>query len=479
LDWIVMKALEKDRARRYASPVDLAADIARHLNDEPVAAQPPSTAYRARKFIRRHRLGVAAATVVTAALVAAVVGTSVGLVRARRAEATAQAERARSEKAATFLAGTLSGINSRDMGRTLGSTLRSRGVLEARAAAVPAKVAEPRADDVLLNGVNLIDVSRSLVDDEILGKAVARIEKDLEQEPALAAGLYEAVGNAYENLQLFQSAFSCFERGVQLSESGRGRDATATNNLKLLLAGSYAGLGRYREAQRVYLEAVDSLKRTRGVDARETLIAMASLGWNYQQEGQARAASSGSDGGPSRNDLLNQAETVFRETLTKMQRVLGADDLNTLSAAHGLGLTLMVQGRFLEAEPILRDAVTRKTRVQGEDHADTINTSISLGAVIYFSGRRELAEKMALELLERSRRVVGDDGFLVLLIEEKLGGLYLDQGRYDDAEPLLRDSASKAPRVLGEQSQFTKEAIASLARLENLRSHGHQAARKH
>jgi len=469
LDWIVIKALEKDRARRYASPVELAADIARHLNDEPVTARPPSTAYKARKFIRRHRLGVAAATVVTAALLAAVAGTTVGLVRARRAEVLARTETERSRKAATFLAKTLSGINALEMGRTLGSTLRVRGVLNTRAAAVHASVGEPRADDVLLNGVNLIDVSRSLVDDEILGKAVLRIEKDLEHEPALAADVYEAIGDAYANLNLYPMASNCYERGVELSERGRGRNDTATNRLRILLAESYLGLGRHRDAQRVYVDAIDSLRRTRGENARETLIATASLGWNYQQEGQSMPVSP-DHGDSGRDDLLKKAETVFRETLNTMQRVLGPDDRNTLSTAHGLGLTLMELGRYPEAETILRDTVDRSTRVLGNNHVDTINTSISLGAVLYFSGHPELGEKMGLELLERSRRAAGDDSVLVLLLETKLGGIYLSQGRYDDAEPLLRHSASTAPRMLGEQNQYSKEAIASLARLESVRS---------
>jgi hypothetical protein len=61
LDWIVMKALEKERERRFASASELAADITRHLRDEPVSAGPPDTLYRMRKFARRHRAGVLAA----------------------------------------------------------------------------------------------------------------------------------------------------------------------------------------------------------------------------------------------------------------------------------------------------------------------------------------------------------------------------------------------------------------------------------
>ncbi|MBX9627685.1 MAG: serine/threonine protein kinase, partial [Gemmataceae bacterium] len=94
LDWIVMKALEKDRTRRYETANGLAADVGRYLAGEPVAAGPPSAAYRVRKFVRRHRGRVAAAAVVLLALVGGVVGTALGLVRARDAEGQARTEAA-------------------------------------------------------------------------------------------------------------------------------------------------------------------------------------------------------------------------------------------------------------------------------------------------------------------------------------------------------------------------------------------------
>jgi WD40 repeat protein len=91
LDWISMRALEKDRTRRYGSPQELAADIAKHLQNEPVLAGPPSAVYRAKKFVRRHRLGVAAASVVSLALVLGVIGTTFGMVRARQEARRAEA----------------------------------------------------------------------------------------------------------------------------------------------------------------------------------------------------------------------------------------------------------------------------------------------------------------------------------------------------------------------------------------------------
>jgi serine/threonine-protein kinase len=89
LDWIVMKCLEKDRSRRYETANGLARDLERYLHDEPVQACPPSTGYRLRKFLRRHRVPALAAAVVLLALLASVVSTAIGLVRAERAERAA------------------------------------------------------------------------------------------------------------------------------------------------------------------------------------------------------------------------------------------------------------------------------------------------------------------------------------------------------------------------------------------------------
>jgi hypothetical protein len=99
LDWIVMKALEKDRQRRYATANELAEDIQRHLVHEPVLAGPPSAGYRTRKFVRRHRVGVAVVTTVTVALVAGLSLALVGLHRALRAETVARRERDRAVQA--------------------------------------------------------------------------------------------------------------------------------------------------------------------------------------------------------------------------------------------------------------------------------------------------------------------------------------------------------------------------------------------
>jgi len=99
LDWICLKALEKDPARRYASASELADDLRRHLAYEPVLAGRPGALYRARKFVRRHRAGVAAGTLVTAGLIAGVIGIVSGRIEAEDSAADARASARRAETA--------------------------------------------------------------------------------------------------------------------------------------------------------------------------------------------------------------------------------------------------------------------------------------------------------------------------------------------------------------------------------------------
>ena len=97
LDWIVMKCLEKDRTRRYETATGLAADLKRHLNNEPVIARPPSTAYRIQKAIRRNKISFAAATVVFGALLLGIIATTWQSVRANHAKQEALAARQQAE----------------------------------------------------------------------------------------------------------------------------------------------------------------------------------------------------------------------------------------------------------------------------------------------------------------------------------------------------------------------------------------------
>ncbi|HVM51376.1 MAG TPA: protein kinase [Candidatus Acidoferrum sp.] len=126
LDWIVMKALEKDRKRRYDSPGTLAQDIARHLNSEPVLATPPSVGYSFQKYVRRHRLGVSLGVVIALTVLA---GAGMSLWQAMVARQQARlAESRRREAEASRLAATESERQVERSARELSHQLASHYV---------------------------------------------------------------------------------------------------------------------------------------------------------------------------------------------------------------------------------------------------------------------------------------------------------------------------------------------------------------
>src|SRR5262249_55632933 len=148
LDWIVMKALEKDRARRYESAAGFAADIARHLNCEPVTASPPSALYRARKMARRHKLAIATAGGVARALVISSIVSTLSFFkesearhRAESAEQTQLILRQRAEREAT---------NARQMQRFI------KTALDDLAASVAVTQDKQVLEEALANGVRRV-----------------------------------------------------------------------------------------------------------------------------------------------------------------------------------------------------------------------------------------------------------------------------------------------------------------------------------
>src|SRR5207245_2111727 len=165
LDWIVMKALEKDRARRYETANGLASDIQRHLSNEPVVACPPSSAYRFQKLVRRNKVAFAASATVVVALV---IGLGVALWQSAektRAYKAAKTEAAKSRQVARFLEDMLQGVGP--------------------------EVAKGRDATILK---------------EILDKTAQRINSDLTNQPEVEAALRAAAGEVYRDLGEYESA---------------------------------------------------------------------------------------------------------------------------------------------------------------------------------------------------------------------------------------------------------------------------------
>ena len=446
LDWIVMKALEKDRTRRYGSPDELAADLKRYLADEPVLARPPSTTYRLRKFVRRHRVGVAVGAAVFVALLAGLSLALWGLVRARGAEAQARADAAEAQAVSEFL---VELFETADPGTSRGRQVTAR---------------------------------------EILDQGSRRIASTLGQQPRLRAQLMAVMGQVYSNLGLFDEASTLTDGAIEIQRQELGEDAPDTLATMLHQVG-LVGRRDPREAERLSREVYDRCLRTLGPDQSLCISAARVLGKTLHRGGHLEEAEpilrsalersrTLSPDNPHTAQCLNalagllldrgemaEAEPLYRESVEGYRRTRGADHPSTLLALNDYGTLLFLAGKMSEAEAQFREVLTARRRVNGDDHPDTLTALNNLGVTIALQGRLAEAEPYYLEALERRRRLLGDDDPETLFSIHNMGGLLHDQGKLDEAERYRREALDRRRRVLGDDHPDTLEAMHNLARV--------------
>ncbi|MFO0950732.1 MAG: protein kinase [Isosphaeraceae bacterium] len=371
LDWIVMKALEKDRGRRYEAVTDLAADVQRYLQHEPVQASPPSSGYRLRKFVRRNKGPVLAAVALVTLLVLGIVGTSLGLARAHRAETTAR----RAEGVARLAAG------PRPNSGSLAVAAYQEEVRQRRRARKAVDDMYTRlAEQWLADQPRMQQVQR-----EFLEKALQYYEdfslsrSQDEQERFEAANAYYRVAEIRHRLGRYADAEKSYRQAVSSFEAlvadVRDRPEFRLGLLKSLsrLGASLYKSNQLREAESIHRRGV-GVGRALAADSPETpahwrwlAVATGELGMTLYRLGR-----------------LHEAETAYREALeihrTKLARLPvgengSADDRsrreNLANTQTGFGNTLVVARRPLEAEPVYRESVEGFEELAREDPRST------------------------------------------------------------------------------------------------------------
>ena len=243
LDWVVMKALEKDRNRRYDTANDLAADIQRYLHNETVQACPVSAMYRFRKFARRHKFGVAASVAVAVAVLVGVAGTTAGMIWALRERKTAQAsavhaetEAVRSEQVAQFLKDMLKGVApSVALGR----------------------------DTTMLR--------------EIVDQTAGRVDRDLKDQPEVQIELLQTLGQVYLDLALYKEAEETARENLRLAHLHLGEENLAVADSMKQLGRALFFLRRLDESETVTRQAISMERKLRGSDSLEEAAAELNL----------------------------------------------------------------------------------------------------------------------------------------------------------------------------------------------------------
>jgi len=499
LDWIVMRALEKDRARRYETPSGLAADLRRHLDGEAVLAAPPSTSYRVWKFVKRHRAPVVASAAVLLALLAGLAGTawqakvaSDERDRAREAEGQTKQRADELQRVSEFQGRMLAQVDPTKAGELLISDMRGKFREALVSAGVPEdeRAAQMEAFGGFLRRVNATDTTRDLIDRTILKPALDAIEERFKDQPVVDATLRQVLADRYHDLGLLDAALPLQERALETRRRLLGDEhadtLTSISNTGLLLQ----HLGRLALAEPYALEALDKYRRVRGEAHPDTLRAVNNMGYILQAQGKLAEAEPyyrealekfrlvlGSDhpdtvGALTNTGLLLQnlgrlgeAEKLFLEAVGTARRVIGEEAPLTLVTISNVGFILQAQGKLSEAEPFYREALEKRRRVLGEQHPETLVSISNMGGVLQSGGKLDQAEPYCREAIEKCRRVLGEEHPSTLTAINQMGKLLQGQGKLDEAEPYLREAIEKKRRVMGDGHPSTLNSIVQLGLL--------------
>jgi serine/threonine protein kinase/Tfp pilus assembly protein PilF len=402
LDWIVMKAMEKDRTRRYETANGLAMDIKRHVANEPVLATPPSAAYRLRKFVRRNRAAVTGGGVIAAALVLGLAFASLGLISAKRSEAVAQKQAANAATMAGFLQEMLASVDpALASGRefTLVTMLEDAG-------------------------------------DKLDGGALA-------DQPQIEADMRATIGRTYLSLGLNVAAEPHLQRAVDIRQEHLGVEHPDTLFVMDRLGRSIAWQDRHFDAEPLVRTVYETRLATLGEDHGDTLQALYYLAWNSFQRG-----------------LEEEGEQLHLQVLERRRKVFGEDGRETAISWNCSGLTHVFREQYDEAEPFIAKAYDIGMRTQGEGNSDTLRYITNLANVYIHQQRYDEAEALLTSAIPVSRRTLGPAHGRTTYMIKKLITAYAVQGRQEEARPWVVqaidvqrrrcDSAPSNPEVLND-----------------------------
>ena len=464
LDWIVMKALEKDRARRYETASDLAADIQRHVQGQAVVAAPPSASYRVRKFVRRHRGAVTAMASLALSLVVGVVAfawqASIAAAERNEAIVARNAEAAQRQLAderstqlaqvARFQERMLGQLDATATGLRLMQDLQQRHAAALLASAVPAAEHAARQATFAqeLARTNATDTAVAIVDATFLQPAVAAVGKEFAEQPLVEATLRQTLATLYRQLGAFDTAHTLQTAAVVAFERLLGNDHLDTARAWNDLATGLEQQGQFAVAEPLYRRALAVRQQQLGLEHATTVGALGNLGNNLRYQGK-----------------VEQAEPLLLDALRQAKQVLGNEHRDTLIRTNVVGYLRIDQGRVADAEPYWREAYTTGLRVFGPDDPDVITWTNNLGGLLGSMGRLAEAETHYREAWAAARRVHGEQHPNTLHCAGNVATNLFHQARYAEAEPLERETLAVRTRTLGPEHPDTLSSLSGLGGL--------------
>jgi serine/threonine protein kinase len=422
LDWVVMKALEKDRSRRYDTPGSFAEDIERYLRREAILARPPSRVYKVMKFAQRHRGAVLAGCAMTAALLVATSVATWQAVVATRAKQDALAAAAAEKEARE---------------RAQAGEAEVRRVLEFVDDRVFA-VARPKGQ---AGGLG-----REVKLREVVEAALPFVEKGFTDQPLTEARLRLTLGQSFWHLGDAQTAADQCRKARALYTRHLGPDHPDTLRSMNMLANCYLDLGRYTDAIALKEETLTLCRARLGPDHPNTLHSMNNLAVGYDAIGRHA-------------DALK----LHEETLALRQAKFGADHPDTLMSMHNLAIDYDAAGRHAEALKIRERTLAVRQATLGPDHPDTLASKDDRANSLAALGRYADACKLREQTLALRKATLGADHPDTLRSMSNLAVSYHTLGRYADAVELHEQTLALRKLRLGADHPGTLMSMYNLA----------------
>lgn len=458
IETMVAKALEKDRERRYSSAAELAADIRRYMEDEPISAKRPSTAYQLQKFARRNRALVIGVAAVFVALIAGVLASMREAARARAAESSAlAAQQAASRDRDRAVKAEIQAVQDRNAAQVSESQARHdrNAAMEEkkradREAAIAAGVNAFLQNDLLAQAsANRQSGRRAPPDPDLkvrtaLDRAAERITGKFNKQPEVEAAIRSTMGESYTDLGVYPEARKQLERALELQLQVLGPENPKTINTMHVLGRTALYQGKHADAESLSSRTLEISRRALGASHPTTLDAMNGLANAYYIQGK-----------------YAQAEALYSEVLKIRRRMTGPEGIDTL-AMNNLASVYSAQGKYLQAEALQIQTVEIRTRLFGAENPATLESRNVLANVYYLQSKYKEAEAIHSQVAEARRRILGRNHLDTLYSTMNLGATYMGLGKYKEAAQIHSENLGIARSVLGQEHRATLATTSNL-----------------
>jgi len=411
---IVSKALIKEKERRYQSASDLASDIGRYLNNEPIEARPPSVWYQLSKFSRRNKALVIG---VVSVLIVSLVGTLISI---------------------NFAISEANALDRAEIELRRATDIKQY-VIEMLKSASP--------EEAL--GTDLIT---------ILNKASDRLIHGEIHDELIMVELHEVLGDVYMKVGDYAKAELHLPIALSIRTRTLGLDHPKTLSAMSSLAKLFKNQGRRAEAEELMKTAISYQKQLLGNDDPKTLRTMNELASLYSNQFRR-----------------SESELLFREVLEARIRVLGPQHPDTLTTMHGLGVLMNNHGQYDEADSLYTQSFQARKAVLGDHHPDTLISMTSLGTLWMIQNRNGDAEAIYRETLQTMIHVLGEDHPRTLFTKNNLAISCANQGKYEEAIQIHEQNLADRMRTLGEKHPDVLISIANIANTRFQMGHIHEA----